>query len=117
VPLSLLDKRVVTLGGERRRRGAEILGTLKEDVSPIAANRGEYFRSDEVAVGRRRVERLQERHGLGLAEILNVEPAALRRVDGHLPICDRDAARTRVLRVCLQTWAANRKNYRQPSDN
>ena len=34
--------------------------------------------------------------GLDLAEILNVEPVALRRGDGHLFICNRDAAGARV---------------------
>src|ERR1700731_3818069 len=93
IPLRLLDKRVVALAGERRRRRAEVFVALEENIGPVAANRCEHFRSDEVAAGRRGIERLQERQRLWLAEILNVEPAALRRGDGHLLIRDRDAAR------------------------
>jgi hypothetical protein len=34
-----------------------------------------------------------------------------------LLIRDRDAARARVLGAGFQVWAADRKNYRQPSEN
>ena len=52
---------------------------LKENISSIAANRGEHCRGDEVAVGRRRVERLQERHRLGRAKTLDVKSTAPRQ--------------------------------------
>ena len=50
IPLRLAHKRVVAVAGERRWRCAQVFAALEENVSPVAANRGEHSRGDEVAV-------------------------------------------------------------------
>ena len=82
---------------ERRGRRAEVFATLEENVGTVAADRGEHFRRNELAFGLQGVERLQERRGFDLAEILDVESMAPCGGDGHAPVFDRDAPRAPVL--------------------
>ena len=99
IPLRLFGKPLVARAVERRRRRAEVFATLEENVGTVAADRGEHFRRNEVAFGLQGVERLQERRGFDLAEVLDVEPVAPCGGDGHLPVFDRDAPRAPVLGV------------------